>query len=628
MSFVSNLVLNFRLPLIFTLNTVLTFVSLFIALGLRFDFEYSEISGYYLELPLLLLILFRQASYVYFSLNEGYWRYTSMNDLRNIIKAHLLSSILFATSIWGFQLSFPRSVIIGEFVLSIFLCGGSRFVSRWISEYLLDREAMKNGSNQKDSIILGAGNSGHLLVKLLQTSHHIPYKPSMVLDDLERLKGSSVYGVRVEGTISKLDEILAVNKMISAVFVAIPTLSEERINEIKEICNKHNVAFKRLQSFEDIACLDPNEDGAGKNIEALLDKEIHVEHEEQIANALFGKRVLVTGAGGSIGSELVRQILNFKPQKLILVDNSEFNLFKMSEELKNSKENIVFNIADICDVARISKIFEEHKPEYIFHAAAYKHVPLMEINCYEAFKNNVLGTRRLHDLAAMHQVEKFVFISSDKAVDPCSIMGCSKKIGEIFIQHQAIVSSNTLKHNMRSAVVRFGNVINSAGSVIPLFKDQIAKGGPITVTHPDMDRFFMSIREAVRLVLTAGTFEESGEIYVLDMGKKIKIVDLANKMLQLYGRRDIKIVFTGLRPGEKMTEYLLAPYESLSNTELKKVGRLSSKLIVTSDIITWLNEMEKNLKAMSNLEIASAMKDFISLVESKIGQNQNMVING
>jgi len=499
--------------------------------------------------------------------------------------------------------------------LSVFLFGGSRLMVRSLSEHFIGAARLKNGG-PKEAVILGAGDSGHLMVKLLQNAPHIPYVPAVVLDDLERLAGSYVYGVKVQGGLFELGRILAERPELVAVLIAIPTLSAKKMAEVRAVCAAHNVAIKKLQSFEDIACLDLTSELQELNIETVLQKETSIEREEEVQAALMGRRVLVTGAGGSIGSELVRQIVDFSPSSLLLVDSCEFNLYQIERELRaaGKADGLSFIVADIGERGYMRRLLAEHVPEFVFHAAAYKHVPLMEANCYQAFRNNVLGTRNLHDECAAAGVKKFVFISSDKAVDPTSVMGCSKKIGELFIQYQS--QHSPLGSKMQSTAVRFGNVINSAGSVVPLFKEQIANGGPITITHPDMERYFMSIREAVRLVLTAGALGENGQIYVLDMGKKIKIVDLAFKMLKLYGRRDIGIIYTGLRPGEKLTEDLLTSYEKLATTSLRKVSRLVSRLPNVFNISEWIDSLESRAAELDNEEIGRAMKALVDEIES------------
>jgi FlaA1/EpsC-like NDP-sugar epimerase len=459
----------------------------------------------------------------------------------------------------------------------------------------------------RDGVVLGAGISGHMIVKMFLSQRRLGYRPVAVLDDSEHLIGSLVHGVKVMGDLSSLRDVLIRNPRISAVVVAIPTLSADRFAMIEEVCLEFEVPLKRIQSFDDIACIDAREQEEGLTPDRLLRKDSIVEHESEIRNALFGKRVLVTGAGGSIGSEIVRQVGAFNPSSIVMVDSGEFNLYTIERDMRKRCPDIPCTavLASVVDKGRINRVFQSEKPDFVFHAAAYKHVPLLEINPYEAFVNNVVGTRNVLAAAVAANVSKLVMVSTDKAVDPESIMGCSKRISEFLVQ-----SFDAEAANFGAAIVRFGNVINSAGSVIPLFRQQILSGGPVTVTHPDMMRFFMSISEAVRLVLTAGTLGREGEIYILDMGKPIRIVDVARKMLALYGRRDIPIVFTGIRPGEKLFEELTDRGELLLPSQFKKVYRSRHAFPRSIDVGNWVSQMERRIPEMGSDEIAEHMRSF------------------
>lgn len=605
-----------RLTLILVLNLFVTSLSYFLALGLRFDFDFSEIFPLHRSLlPLSFLLLFRHAAYAHWSLNQGYWKYVSTYDAFRILKAHVASSACLAVAIFLLRIeAFPRSVLFIELTISILLSAGSRLITRTLSERLLTTRDPAPSQPVRQAIVVGAGDSGHLLIKNMLSHRRLSYLPVAVLDDNDRYLGARVFGVPVFGPLSSLEACLARYPHVSAVIIAIPTLSLKRTSQIADLCKSLGVPFKKLQSFEDLACIDVSARHEGISIESLLDKEVQVEHEAEIREELRGRRVLVTGAGGSIGSELVRQILEFGPSEIVLLDNCEYNLFTLNRELNGSYPDVTRQvvIASITDRARLLQVFDESRPEFIFHAAAYKHVPLMEDNCYEAFRNNIIGTRNLLDLAVQYEVRRFVLISSDKAVAPSSVMGCSKLIAEMLVQHYAASADGRAdNHPLSTAVVRFGNVINSTGSVIPIFKQQILSGGPITVTHPDMERYFMSVREAVRLVLTAGTLGERGEIYILNMGKPIKIVDVARKMLALYGRRDIEIVFTGMRPGEKLSEELLTSAELWTPSRFNKVNRVQHSIEPAFDISRWVTDVETGLAEMDNAEIKRAMFDMI-----------------
>ena len=595
-----------RFPLVVLFNIALTVISYGLALALRFDFDpNAAFPPDYIGLPVLILVTARLVTYLRWDLLRGYWRYVSTHDLVRIGKAHLTSSLVFTAAVMFLRIpGYPRSVIIIEFMLSILFAGGSRLLVRLFCErFLIDNPRRSTGPT-REVIVLGAGDSGNLVIKNLLSHSRFGYTPVAVLDDSERLWGSAVQGIPVVGPLHNLNVALNDFPGVSAVIVAIPSLSATRFNEIKRICDAQSLLVKRVQAFEDLALFDPS-DADSFTIESLLEKEVEIEHEEEIKNAIRDKVVLITGAGGSIGSELVRQVIHFHPKKVILFDHSEYNLFQINREITEKypyieKEAI---LATVCDAARLACVFTKHSPEFVFHAAAYKHVPLMEVNPYEAFKNNVIGTKNVLDACHQFGVKRFVLISTDKAVDPSSVMGCSKRIAELLLQEYATHNPN----GVSLAAVRFGNVINSAGSVVPLFKDQILSGGPITVTHPEMERYFMSIREAVRLVLTAGTLGEHGEIYVLDMGEPVKIVDVAQKMLALYGRKDISIVFTGVRAGEKLSERLSDDSEASRPSRFKKVNKVTSKVQGIS-VAAW-TQSHQGLPPTS--DFATELKDFV-----------------
>jgi FlaA1/EpsC-like NDP-sugar epimerase len=609
----SDVLLRFRLPLILAVNVCLTAAGFWLAIATRFEFNFEDTFRAQFVLPLLILLCLRNAAYLFWGLNEGYWRYTSSRDVFTLVKGHAVSSLVFTASIFLLRVeNFPRSVIFFEFVLSLMMSFGLRMLVRSAAERFL-RSPTEHRSLGREVIVLGAGDSGHLLVKTLLSQRRFGYLPVAVLDDSDYLQGMSVYGVKVAGRLEDLPMTLHQFPRVSAVIVAIPSLSEARFEALRTQALDFSVALKRLQSFEDIACLDAEDPHSQPSIEAVLDKNVFIEHEAEVRAAVGGLVVLITGAGGSIGSEIVRQVAQFSPAKLVLLDNCEYNLFRLEQEIKRSfpSLNTHYFLGNICDEARLLSLFTTHKPELVLHAAAFKHVPLLEANCYQAFQNNIVGTRNLLRLSLHAGVRRFVLISSDKAVDPSSVMGASKRVAELLtIQacHQAAEAGNRL---FSAAAVRFGNVINSTGSVIPLFKEQIASGGPITVTHPDMERYFMSIKEAVSLVLTAGALAQSGEVYLLNMGKPIKIVDVARKMLALYGRRDLPIVFTGVRPGEKLSESLTQSSEHKVSTRFAKVSRVVSESAIPTDAMSWVISLERDISRRSDAEIGDLIKGFV-----------------
>ena len=396
------------------------------------------------------------------------------------------------------------------------------------------------------------------------------YEPLGFLDDNPSKQGEHIHGVRVLGPIERVTE-LAETQQIDEIILAIPSLRGREMRRILEICRPTGAQIRTLPGVANLI------DGrvtvtqlANVNIEDLLGREPVVLDAEQLATFLENRVALVTGAGGSIGSELCRQVCRFGPRRLVLIEQAENSLFHIERALRAEYPDvdIVPCIADICDTKRIDAIFAAEKPEVVFHAAAHKHVPLMEANPGEAIKNNVFGTRKLADVADRHGVEKFVMVSTDKAVNPTSVMGVSKRVAEIYVQ------SLSQRSRTQFVTVRFGNVLGSAGSVVPLFREQIAKGGPITVTHPEMQRYFMTIPEACQLVMQAGAMGHGGEIFVLDMGEPVKIVDLARDLVRLSGLepdQDIEIKFTGVRPGEKLFEEIAVDEENVDKTKHPKI---------------------------------------------------------
>lgn len=650
--------------LVVLLSIALTAVSFLLALALRFDFNLSDrLTFSYVGIPLILLCVCRLVCNSYFKLNRGFWRFVSTTEAVDILKAHALSSLLFAAAVGIFRIaSFPRSIIFLEFLLSLLVCIGARLVVRLFCERFLLRA--RGSARPREVVVIGAGVSGHLLVKTLMGTPNAAYRPVAIFDDYENYQGTTIHGIRVVGPIADLPAFLEKNDHVIAVIVACNVISETRVREIETICQTFHLPLKRLRSFEDIACQEEIEPAAPITVEQVLSRETNVEHEDEIREAIFGKRVLITGAGGSIGSELTRQALTFDPAQLILLDKSEFNLFSIEQELREIETEVdsQFCLVDVAKRNRLERIFRQYRPEIVLHAAAYKHVPLLETNVGEAFLNNIVGTRNVLEVSREYCTERFVLVSTDKAVDPTSTMGCTKRIAELMVAQpyesnysssesnsdatslcKGVIGRNGVRNGVRngssngdngshekngtvvaltckpmnSSVVRFGNVINSAGSVIPKFKQQILEGHPITVTHPDVERYFMSIREAVRLVLTAGTLGEQGKIYILDMGQSIKIVDVAKKLLALYGRRDLPIVFTGLRAGEKMAERLHSKTERKRNTPVRKIFELESVEGPRSEVFSWVDHVEAQLEDLSDNDLKVMLQTFTNNTADK-----------
>ncbi len=492
-----------------------------------------------------------------FGLYRGLWRYASVTDLRRIFLAVLTAAALIPLVLWMFRISavIPRSVLVINPALLLLVMGGSRFIYRLWKEHGFYRNF---NLNVEPVLVLGASDAAVGLSKELARSRD--WRLVGFLDDNVDKHGRILNGIKVLGALDSLPQ-WAERMGVKQAIVAMPSASHQVRKRAIEICNQARVKVLTVPSFDDLL--------SGRvaisqlravELDDLLGRDPVQLDAAGLQELFTRKTVLVTGAGGSIGSELCRQIINFKPRTLVMFELSEFALYNMEQELaaKLDDVDIVCLIGDVRDAARLDQVFYEYKPAVVFHAAAYKHVPLMEQhNAWQAIRNNVLGTWSVATAAQRHGVEKFVLISTDKAVNPTNVMGASKRLAEMVCQGLQQPGGT------RFIMVRFGNVLGSTGSVIPKFREQIAKGGPITVTHPDITRYFMSIQEAAQLVLQASLMGKGGEIFVLDMGDPVKIVDLANDLIRLSGlsKDDIRIEFTGLRLGEKLFEELLADNE-------------------------------------------------------------------
>jgi FlaA1/EpsC-like NDP-sugar epimerase len=506
------------------------------------------------------------------------WRYVSFEDIKSFLKAALISGvILLAVRLLLTFISFnrwqvPISVILIDTALAFGGLLGLRMLRRFVYELgeKQNQRGTKRRAKRKSTLFVGAGRIGALAIKDVVGRGDTEFEVKGFVDDDRRKKGGSVSGIKVLGTTDDLARLVD-ELNIEQVVIAIDQAQGKDIRRILNICREIPVRARIVPSLHEIIHGRVQVSRIRDvQIEDLLGREpIHLD-DKNLHDFLTGKVVMVTGAGGSIGSELVRQITEFRPKLLVLVERSEFVLFQIERELtKNFPElNFVPLLADIGDEPRIREIFAEYAPQVVFHAAAHKHVPLMEINPTEAIKNNVFATKMLGEIAGEANVKDFVLISTDKAVNPTSVMGASKRIAEIVLQ------SLNQKYSTNFMAVRFGNVLGSAGSVVPIFREQIHKGEPITVTHKDMTRYFMTIPEASQLVLQAGALGEGGEIFILDMGEPIKILDLAEDMIRLSGLQpyeDIDIVFSGIRPGEKLFEELEITGENLLKTRHPKI---------------------------------------------------------
>jgi FlaA1/EpsC-like NDP-sugar epimerase len=562
--------LNWRALLAWLHDVSAAAVSLILAYAIRLNFEgpWWVFESVWQLLPWLLPL--QAAAFWASGLYRGLWRYASLRDIRQIALAAGLATaaIPLVTLVARLDVVVPRSVLVIFPVLLAFFMAGSRLAYRMWREHKLTVVTREQGD---PVIVIGAGAAAAKLLRELNNS--TLYKPVALLDDDPHKRGRIIEGVRVVGRTDRFAEV-ARQFNTNVAIIAIPSASHEVKRRLVKICADAGARILTVPSFEEIM---RGARGSVRQIEVedLLGRDPVQLDMEALRRSYSGKVILVTGAGGSIGSELCRQLLRFQPAALVLFELSEFALYRLTEEFAAAgpATRIVPLVGDVKDRARIEQVLSMHRPDVIFHAAAYKHVPLMEdLNAWEAVRNNSYGTLVVGEAAVRHDVERFVFVSTDKAINPTSVMGASKRLAEMLCQslHQ--------RGATRFTVVRFGNVLGSSGSVIPKFQAQIAAGGPVTVTHPEVMRYFMSIPEAAQLVLQAGAMGAGGEIFLLDMGEPVKIVDLARDMIRLagYTEQQIGIRFTGLRPGEKLFEELLASDEATLPTSHPKVRVVSA----------------------------------------------------
>lgn len=546
----------------------------YLAILIRYNFELKEIPGHFLApvnrfLPLnilitiLILYLFRMYS--------SMWVFAGETELQNLVIASVLSTICYSIGIQFFRIKGEQAVPSSYYFLYMFLLISFIFASRFSYRFLRSlKHKQQNKNNSIAVMVVGAGEAGNAIIKEIVNSNFSTMVIRCIIDDDKGKWGRFIQGIKVVGGRDRIMECADIYN-IDEIIVAMPSISRKELSEILDICKETNC---KLRSLPGMYQLVNGEVSVSKlrdvEVEDLLGRDPIEVDLNSILGYVQGKRILVTGGGGSIGSEICRQIASHKPSMLIIVDIYENSAYDIQQELLGTYPdlNLVVLIASVRNTNRMNWIFEHYKPEIVYHAAAHKHVPLMETSPNEAIKNNVFGTFKTAQAAAMNGVRRFVMISTDKAVNPTNIMGASKRICEMIIQ------TFNRHYDTEFVAVRFGNVLGSNGSVIPLFKKQIAAGGPVTVTDPNIIRYFMTIPEAVSLVLQAGAFAKGGEIFVLDMGKPVKILDLAKNLIRLSGYRvdeDIKIEFTGLRSGEKLYEELLMAEEGMKETSNKLI---------------------------------------------------------
>ncbi|EHQ92014.1 polysaccharide biosynthesis protein [Desulfosporosinus youngiae] len=520
-------------------------------------------------------ILYLAVFYV-FGLYNRLWQYASTGELLSIVYAVSVGTGGTVAVVYFYGISnaatltyirMPHTAALLLWLAMVFLIGGSRFIWRILQENTLDRHVP---GSQKQVLIVGAGDAGVLAARELKNRNYRDGRPVGFIDDNHSKQKLQLLGIPVLGTREDIARVVKGHN-VDEVIIAMPSASGESVREIVQICKNSGVELKIMPGVYDIISGDINVTPIRQvQVEDLLGRDPVSVDLEEVAGYVAGETVLITGAGGSIGSEICRQIARFNPGKLVLLGHGENSIFDIEQELRAEHPGIdyITEILDIKDREKVFLIFKRYKPGVVFHAAAHKHVPLMERNPEEALKNNVVGTQNLAEAADEVKVKTFVSISTDKAVNPTSVMGATKRTAEMLIQ------SLNLRSQTKFVAVRFGNVLGSRGSVIPTFKRQIAQGGPVTVTHPDMVRYFMTIPEAAQLVIQAGAMGNGGEIFILDMGKPVKIVDLAKDLIRLSGFEpdvDIKIQFTGIRPGEKLYEELLTAEEGITSTKHSRI---------------------------------------------------------
>lgn len=604
--------LRYRILIILLFTLVLYTGSLYLAYLVRFDFAIPhEYFTRFLHLLPVVLAIKLVVSW-FFGVFTGWWRYVSMPDVVQIAKTTVLSTLLilaYAVVVHRLHL-IPRTVIFLDGVFGFVFVTGVRLITRMFRESFQTLHQAVKPEQLKRIFVVGAGVAGHAIARELRLNPQLGMQLVGFIDDDPNKKNMTIQGIPVLGPCRKLNRLIDRHK-VDEIIIAIPSATGKQLRTIISFCNQSKCLFKVLPGFgelidgrvtvQQIRQVDLND---------LLGREpIHL-NCQNIQNYIAGKRVLVTGAGGSIGSEICRQVAQFSPARLILFENGETPLFIIEQELTKDYKNIpiVAVVGDVRNRSRVNVIFDQQQPEVVFHAAAYKHVPLMEMNPAEAVNNNVQGTVLLADAADFYGVEKFILISTDKAVRPTNVMGTTKRIAEMYVQSLNNISKT------RFVTTRFGNVLGSNGSVIPTFYQQIAAGGPVTVTHPEVTRFFMTIPEATQLVLQAGSMGQGGEVYLFDMGEPVKIKSLAEEMIRLSGLipyEDIDIVYIGLRPGEKLYEELLLDDEGVLPTPHKKIRIAQAVTPPHEQLVEQIAELVGHAKVLDYQAVRQGLKQLV-----------------
>lgn len=592
----------------------------FAALLLRLDGDVGSPYFNVLMKVLPVAVIIKIGAFYFYGIYNRIWRYATVRDMFSIIGACTIVNVVIALLAMYMQVNLPRSIYVISYILDVGLICFSRLVVRML---LLMNQSRFGGEPDKSLLIIGAGDAGVMIARELVQRGEGGKLLGFVDDDKSKI-GRKLLGYGVLGSSDELDEIVRDNG-VREIIIAMPSVKGSIIKKAAGKCRGLGCHVKVLPGlYELIDGKVSVQQLRNIELEDLLRRDSIQLDMDAISRYIENKVVMVTGAGGSIGSELCRQISKARPAKLILLGRGENSIYEIHQELveKFGAERYVPVIADIRDEERIDSVFSQYRPQLVFHAAAHKHVPLMEAQPVEAVRNNIFGTRNVARAADKYGVESFVMISTDKAVNPTSVMGASKRLAELVVQDMNRHS------NTKFAIVRFGNVLGSRGSVVPLFKKQIAKGGPITITDPEMVRYFMTIPEAAQLVLQAGTFSRGGEVFLLDMGEPVKILDMARDLVELHGLipdKDIKFVFTGLRPGEKLYEELLTAEEGTQKTCHERIFEAPIGDVATPEMMEKINSLEHE---KDTYKILTVIKELIPTYNSRALQNLNLNLTG
>lgn len=590
-----------------------------LAFWLRFNFD--QIPAHHLNAALdnlMLIVPIQMVAFYISGLYRGIWRFASVPDLMRILKgvAVGVTTSMIILFIASRAEGIPRSVPILYSILLLMFMAGPRLLYRWLKDHHL---YIPSG---KRVMIVGAGNAGEMLVRDILRNKTQSFSPIIFVDDHPNRAGRDIHGISIAGTTSQIPDL--VNKYdIDLIMLAFPSAKKADVRRVVEICETTSVPFRAIPHLQDLISGQVSVTELREvSIEDLLGREPVTLDWAGITKTLVNKTILVTGAGGSIGSELCRQISRLNPEKLILLDNSEFNLYSIEHELNKtfSGLKITHYLGDVTDKSYIESVFQENRPQVVFHAAAYKHVPMLETQIRQAMRNNIVGTRNTADAASKHEAEIFVLVSTDKAVNPANVMGATKRSAEIYCQNLNANSDTSF------VTVRFGNVLGSAGSVIPLFRKQIKSGGPVTVTDPRMERYFMTIPEACQLIMQTTVLGTGGEIFVLDMGEPVKISYLAEQMIRLSGKtpgEDIQIKYIGLRPGEKLFEELFHEKEQLEGTGHKKVFLAKHRKVDWQNLVTIMDEIKTACELLDKDRLSDLLHQLVPEHAEQVSRQNN-----